>query len=297
MNQLLTAVMPWVFYFFVYAFLGWVAEVVYAAFETHSLVNRGFLNGPICPIYGFGMLALLGCLGAVGEGLHGWAELAVQFAAGITVTTLIELVGGWALYRIFHTRWWDYSMFRFNLGGYICLRFSLFWGVGSVFLVRVVHQPVRALETLLSSVLPQPLWWGICAALVLAFAVDVGLSAAAAVGLNKRLAEIDTLRGDLRAVSDRLTEKIGGQAMQMDELLDERRLQLRLAAMEGRADAAEARERLNALAARAKKVGSGMRELGGQRFFGAGRLVRAFPQMRAGYAEALETLRRHMPEK
>lgn len=297
MNQLLAACMPWVFYFFVYAFLGWVAEVVYAAFETQSLVNRGFLNGPICPIYGFGMLALLGCLGAVGEGLTGWAELTVQFAVGITVTTLIELVGGWALFRIFHTRWWDYSMFKFNLGGYICLRFSLFWGVGSVFLVRVVHQPVRALETLLSTALPRPLWWGICAALVLAFAVDVGLSAAAAVGLNKRLAEIDTLRAEMRAVSDKLTEKIGGQAMQMDELLDERRLQLRLAAMEGRADAAEARERLKALAVRAKQVGGGMRELSGQRFFGAGRLVRAFPQMQGAHTAALETLRRFMPKK
>ena len=297
MSAFLDTVLPWVFYFFVYAFLGWVAEVAYAGVMEHRLVNRGFLNGPICPIYGFGMLALLVCLDGVAQGLSGAAELAVQFAAGLTVTTLIELVGGWALYRIFHTRWWDYSMFRYNLGGYICLRFSLIWGVCSVFLVRVVHQPIRALERLLSGALPTPLWWGICGALALTLAVDVGLSAAAAVGLNKRLAEIDTLRGELRTVSDKLTEKIGGQAMQMDELLDEKRLQLRLAAMESRADAADAREKLQALAAKAKFVGGGIKRLGGQRFFGAGRLMRAFPDMRASRAEALETLRRFMPEK
>lgn len=297
MNPFLTAAMPVVFYFFVYAFLGWVAEVAYAGVMENRLVNRGFLNGPICPIYGFGMLALLGCLGAVGQELSGTAELAVQFLVGITVTTLIELVGGWALYRIFHTRWWDYSMFKYNLGGYICLRFSLIWGFGSVFLVRVVHQPIRALEALLAGALPRPLWWGLCGALVAIFAVDIGLSAAAAVGLNKRLAEIDTLRAEMRTFSDKLTEKIGGQAMQMDELLDEKRLQMRLAAMESRDDSADAREKLSALAAKAAAVGGGIKRLAGERFFGAGRLVRAFPDMRGPHSEALETLRSSLPDK
>ena len=48
------------------------------------------------------------------------------------LTTAIELVGGWALFKIYHIRWWDYSNMKFNLGGYICPQFSLLWGLGSV---------------------------------------------------------------------------------------------------------------------------------------------------------------------
>lgn len=64
----------------------------------------------------------------------------VAFFGGMVITTLVELVGRVTiLYKIFHTRWWDYSMYRFNLGGFICPQFSLLWGLGSVLLMVVVH--------------------------------------------------------------------------------------------------------------------------------------------------------------
>ena len=119
--------------------------------------------------------------------------------------------------------------------------------------------------------------------------------------LNERIEResvfVDTLRAEMRTFSDKLTEKIGGQAMQMDELLDEKRLQMRLAAMESRDDSADAREKLRALAAKAAAVGGGIKRLAGERFFGAGRLVRAFPDMRGPHSEALATLRSSLPDK
>ena len=126
--------------FFIYAFLGWCTEVAYAALDTGKLVNRGFLNGPLCPIYGCGMAAVLTLLLPLQD------NLLILFAGGMLLTTLIELVGGWALKTLFHTTWWDYSDKSFNLGGYICLEFSILWGIGATIMVRVVHPVVMKLN-------------------------------------------------------------------------------------------------------------------------------------------------------
>ena len=136
------ALLHTIFFFFVYAFLGWCVEVAYAAITTRELVNRGFLNGPICPIYGCGMTVMIAVLGRFtmpSSGMAWYQNVLVAFFGGMVITTLVELVGGYILYKMFHTRWWDYSMYRFNLGGFICPRFSLLWGLGSVLLMVVVH--------------------------------------------------------------------------------------------------------------------------------------------------------------
>ena len=111
-----------VYWFFVYGLLGWCAEVIFAAVKEHRLVNRGFLCGPICPIYGFGMVALLYAARALGApGLP--LSVPVVFVVGGVLTTLLELVAGWGLYRLFRIRWWDYTGIPFNLGGHPDRRF------------------------------------------------------------------------------------------------------------------------------------------------------------------------------
>ena len=128
-----------VYWFFLYGFIGWGVEVVYAAVKTHKLVNRGFLCGPICPIYGFGMVGLIYSVSLIPMPGSGSTSAVAIFFIGMILTTAIELVGGWALFKIYHIRWWDYSNMKFNLGGYICPQFSLLWGLGSVIMVKVVH--------------------------------------------------------------------------------------------------------------------------------------------------------------
>ena len=120
-------------YFLIYSCLGWCLEVIYAAVTTGKLINRGFLNGPVCPIYGFGMVIVLFALTPLSH------NLLLLYLGGVILPSALELVGGWALYKLYHTRWWDYSDYPFNIGGYICLEFSLLWGVGTLIVMKLVH--------------------------------------------------------------------------------------------------------------------------------------------------------------
>ena len=190
-----------VYWFFLYGFIGWGVEVVYAAVKTHALVNRGFLCGPICPIYGFGMVGLIYSVSLIPMPDSGSMSAVAIFFIGMILTTAIELVGGWALFKIYHIRWWDYSNMKFNLGGYICPQFSLLWGLGSVLMIKVVH-PLLARG---SSPMPFNIMLIVDVVLLVLFVVDVAASTAAAIGLNKYLREIDELRAKLRVTSDKLT--------------------------------------------------------------------------------------------
>ena len=202
------ALLHTIFFFFVYAFLGWCVEVAYAAITTRELVNRGFLNGPICPIYGCGMTVMIAVLGRFtmpSSDMAWYQNVLVAFFGGMVITTLVELVGGYILYKMFHTRWWDYSMYRFNLGGFICPQFSLLWGLGSVLLMVVVHpllsKPSAAIPTLVL------IWLDVIFGGL--FLADLIVSAIQAVGFSKQLARIDELRKAMRTTSDALTEVIG----------------------------------------------------------------------------------------
>ena len=93
-------------FFLIYSCLGWCLEVIYAAVSTGQLVNRGFLNGPVCPIYGFGMVIVLFTLSPLAD------NLLLLYLGGVILPSVLELVGGWALYKLYHTRWWDYSDFH-----------------------------------------------------------------------------------------------------------------------------------------------------------------------------------------
>ncbi len=222
------------FYFVIYAVLGWCVEVAYAAVSHGKLVNRGFLNGPWCPIYGFGMLAALLCLSPV---LDSWPLL---FLGGMILTSVIELVGGWALYKLYHTRWWDYSSQPFNLGGFICLKFSILWGLGVVIILRVVHPSIAALLGLL----PRPVGWVLLAVLYLSLAADLLVTLFTVAGLNRDLDALETVTDNLREISDALTERVGTAAMNADQRLDEAQLQFVLAKAEARDAAGEARDRV-----------------------------------------------------
>ena len=119
-------------YFLIYSCLGWCVEVIYAAVTTGELVNRGFLNGPVCPIYGFGMILVLFALTPLEH------SVLLLYIGGVILPSALELVGGWALYKIYHTRWWDYHDMKFNIHGRICLETMLPFGLlGTFALYRI----------------------------------------------------------------------------------------------------------------------------------------------------------------
>ena len=266
------ALREYVAFFFFYSALGWVGEVAFAALTERQLVNRGFLNGPLCPLYGSGMVLMLLLFGPLA------GNPVVVYFGGMLVTTAVEWAAGALLFRVFNTRWWDYSMYRFNLGGHVCLRFSLIWGIGSLVLVMGVH-PLVARG---AAAFPRELvLWADAIALTL-FAADLAVSVAAAFGLNEWLTQLEEARAALRWGSDLMATFVGANVMSADEMLDEKKLQLTLALMEGRENAAEMQQQmLRFRTAALEKYRLVTERLDRERFFGAGRLLRAFPDLKS----------------
>ena len=118
-------------YTVIYAFFGWLIEVSYYLYKTKTFVNRGFLNGPFVPIYGLSLISLHLLLFHIFENFSPvtWVMILSVFIFIIVIGTLFELIGGMILFNVFEARWWDYSDQPFNYKGYVCLPFSLIWGV------------------------------------------------------------------------------------------------------------------------------------------------------------------------
>ena len=229
-------------YFLIYSCLGWCLEVIYAAVTTGNLINRGFLNGPVCPIYGFGMVIVLFALTPLSH------SLLLLYLGGVILPSALELVGGWALYKLYHTRWWDYSDRPFNIGGYICLEFSLLWGVGTLIVMKLVHPIIADAVALIPPLVGLVLMFLLYAI----YAADTIATAFAASDLARDLDALEKVADSMHAVSDAMTELLGTNAMAMDQKMDESRLQFKLAAAEARDNAAKLNAREAAAAMRAK---------------------------------------------
>ncbi|MCQ2501506.1 MAG: hypothetical protein MJ117_09205 [Lachnospiraceae bacterium] len=259
-------------FFLIYAFLGWVLEVAFHVVTMGQFINRGFLNGPLCPIYGIGMVGIITLL----EPLSGNTFL--LFIGGTIFATTVELIGGFILYKLFHLRWWDYSKEPFNLGGFICLRFSIAWGLCIVFVMKLI-QPVIGLNVyILDNLLGHIL---IIVLYVYLFA-DVVCTVLSIMHLNKNLKRLSAMAADVRRASDGLTEQIGKKTMNMEIRVQESRVQAALAKAENREYAEEKNEELKRKGAELKKAmhDFALKHPRLQRFFGFGRLYRAFPNLR-----------------
>lgn len=194
-------------FFMTYAFLGWCAEVVYAAVTTGEFVNRGFLNGPLCPIYGFGVIGVVFALSPVED------QLLLLFLGSVLLTSALEWLTGLVLEKLFDNKWWDYSDKPFNLNGYICLAFSLLWGLACVFVIRIIHPTVIAMVDLL----PLLMGWIIVGAGVIAFVTDFSVTVFAVIGFNKNLEQLEGIAKRLKYISDEIGENISDYALNVME--------------------------------------------------------------------------------
>ncbi|MBO5137502.1 MAG: putative ABC transporter permease [Spirochaetaceae bacterium] len=119
--------------FLIYSFIGWLWETSFCSIKEGRFINRGFLHGPLCPVYGFGGMLVLYLL----EPLSGtWIPL---FLAAMVVTSLLEYFTSWILETLFHTKWWDYSNEKFNLNGRIFLGGALCFGAMGTLISHFVH--------------------------------------------------------------------------------------------------------------------------------------------------------------
>ena len=184
----------WLLFFFIYCFLGWVWESCYVSIKKREWINRGFLHGPMLPIYGSGAIIVLLCTIGVRD------QVILIFIFGMTGATILEYVTGACMERLFRVRYWDYSHMPLNLKGYICLPVSLGWGVFSVLLVRVIHVPI---ENLVLQI-PERIAEVVSVVRSSAFAVDFTLSFSEAMDLRDMLIRLSDSNEKIQRLQKRL---------------------------------------------------------------------------------------------
>lgn len=187
-----------VWIFIIYAFIGWCTEVSYAALDTGKFVNRGFLNGPYCPIYGCGVVIVVAILTPLKE------SLLVLFIGSVVLTTVLEYITGFLLEKVFHNKWWDYSDKPFNVKGYICLKFSIYWGLACTFIMDVIHPIIYGVITWI----PHTAGVVILSIFMCVFIADCCITVSTILKFNKRLKAMDEMAAAIHRLSDEIGENI-----------------------------------------------------------------------------------------
>ena len=254
----------------IYSFFGWVWETCYVSVKSGKFVNRGFINGPLCTIYGFGAVSVYVILRPFSD------NLLYLYLGGVVVATALECVTAVLMESIFHTSWWDYSDNKFNFQGRICLGASLGWGAFTVILFKVLHPLVESIVILYPVYVGEI---GICV-IGIGYVVDFAFSAAAAFRIHEKLpvieAAMEQAKGEMLV---KMHEKIASVGFAKEATLESVKERLGdvevLKEMEQKRAAitaeisAELQKRKEAMAA---KVGHNM-----QRF------VKAYPNLNRGY--------------
>ena len=118
--------------FITYSFFGWLMEMIVTVIEDHEIVNRGFLIGPYCPIYGVCSISMILLL-------HKITNPIILFIASVLICSIGEYLTSYILEKLFKARWWDYSNMKFNLNGRICLRNCLYFGVLGFLMIKFIN--------------------------------------------------------------------------------------------------------------------------------------------------------------
>ena len=186
--------------FFIYSFVGWVIEVIYYGITEGKFINRGFLAGPLCPVYGLGFYAAIWFFEPFKD------NFLILFFGMATACTVVELIAGLILYHAFHMRWWDYSDYKLNIGGYICLRFFIYWGIAASLGMYVLHPAVKWLIAHIN----YPIRIGILIFFTVILVIDLVTTIITIIGFKKKFAAMEKVVTGTRAVSDKIGSQIYG---------------------------------------------------------------------------------------
>ena len=172
--------------FTIYAFFGWLVESIKTFLHTQKFINRGFLIGPYCPIYGFGAVLITLLLKDV-------SNLYLIFSLSLILCGLVEYVTSYFMEKFFKSRWWDYHYKKFNLNGRICLEYLIYFGLGGLLILKVFNPIIFNYLNLLSNY-----WLHIISViLIINYLIDLKWSLEIATHLrkiskkNKDITEID----------------------------------------------------------------------------------------------------------
>ena len=193
--------------FIIYSILGWLMETCLCSFKQKKIVNRGFLIGPYCPIYGWGALIIILTLTKYKN------DPFIIFGMALLICSILEYFTSWLMEKFFNARWWDYSTQKFNLEGRICLKNSILFGLGGV-LVLLVFQPI--IENLLSYV-PRPFIFFISSFILIIYIID---NICSFVIIKKMRLVVNKVRSDISdEIGRRVKEIIFNQSIFSRRLL------------------------------------------------------------------------------
>lgn len=185
------------FNFFIYSFFGWIYESLFVSFHKKKWVNRGFLNGPIIPIYGCGatlfyILFYNEHTISITESVT-IAHVAFLYMTGMLSATILEYVTSWAMEKLFHAKWWDYSDYKYNIKGRISLKASLFWGFLSVVMALFIQPFVSKL----TGFIPKKTGEILAGFISVIFLSDLTVTVIVTLQLDKKLQAMEKLREEL----------------------------------------------------------------------------------------------------
>lgn len=184
----------WLLLFYLYCFAGWVWESCYVSALKHKWINRGFLKGPLLPIYGSGAIVVLISTITVKENIF------LVFIIGMIAATVLEYITGELMESIFNVRYWDYSNKPFNINRHICLLSSLAWGVFSIILVEVVNPKVANLII----IIPNEISEGIAYLMTIFITIDGVQSFNVAINLKNILIRITERNETIKVIKKRI---------------------------------------------------------------------------------------------
>ena len=139
-NKKLSKLSELTLYFFMFSFVGWICEIIYAYIIEGRFVHRGFINGPLCPIYGFGAIILILIYDMISK--HTKSNV-IKFVLISAIFTVFEYLVSVIFELIFGIKWWDYSNEFLNFKGRICLMFSIIWGIFGLAFINYIYLPTK----------------------------------------------------------------------------------------------------------------------------------------------------------
>ncbi len=194
--------------FFIYAFLGWCCEIGYCGLKEGHFVNRGFLNGPWCPIYGCGGVLIVLCLTPISNNMF------FLFFGSLAICSAIEFLTGFVLEKIYRARWWDYSDKKFNIMGYICLEFSIIWGFFGIFLMKLIHPLIFGLVSHMSNIVGY-----ICVCFVSAvFITDLVITVLTINKMQNMIKNADEISEKIRDATERIARNVYIGAVRVESI-------------------------------------------------------------------------------
>ncbi len=271
-------------YLMIYSFLGWLIETIYCSVLNGHFVERGFLNGPLCPIYGFGSLFIFSVLDPYINNIF------VVFILGMISTSALEYITSYAMEKLFKMKWWDYSEHRFNIKGRICLLNSVLFGILSVVLTEWIHPFVTSLV----NGIPYRVMHAFVIILSIIVLVDLILSVRSVINLNEKFEKIRLIKEQIRELLNQeiLEKKLEGLRENRDNFIgnmkeDLKDLKVNLTELKGNMDLDKLKLSLN----------EKLRALKTENKYIEARLLRSFPKLKSSkHNDTLQEIKKYMKE-